>query len=73
MVDGKRIDFDDPATIFDEEVEETLAAIDASIRDAGAVCTVSIEEVRQLLPQWITRSSSRKALNDPSEIAGHGP
>ena len=52
------IDFDDPAPIPDEEDEETLGSIDEGIRDAEAGRTVSIEEVRKLLPQWITASSS---------------
>jgi predicted transcriptional regulator len=55
-----KIDFDAPASIDEEEDEETLAAIDEGIRDAEAGRTVTIEEVRKLLPQWITTSSSRK-------------
>ena len=54
------IDFDDPTSIDEEEDEATLAAIDEGIRDAAAGRTVSIEEVRELLPAWITASSSRK-------------
>ena len=60
MAKGSRIDFDDPAPIDDEEDEETLAAVDEGIRDAEAGRTVPIEEVRRLLPKWITASSSRK-------------
>jgi predicted transcriptional regulator len=60
MANVSRIDFDDPASILDEEDEETLAAIDEGIRDAEAGRTVPIEEVRKLLPKWITASSSRK-------------
>ena len=45
---------------FDEEDEETLAAIDEGIRDCEAGRTVPIEDVRRLLPTWITDSSSRK-------------
>ncbi len=55
-----RIDYDDPISIEEEENEETVAAIDEGIRDAKAGRTVPIEEVRKLLPQWITASSSRK-------------
>jgi predicted transcriptional regulator len=44
----------------EEENEETLAAIDESIRDAEAGRAAPIEEVRKLLPGWITSSSSRK-------------
>ncbi|MGO9254904.1 MAG: hypothetical protein ACLQU1_01170 [Bryobacteraceae bacterium] len=60
MAKGTRIDFDDPAPIDNEEDEETLAAVDEGIRDAEAGRTVPIEEVRRLLPKWITASSSRK-------------
>jgi len=60
MAKASRIDFDDSASILDEEDEETLAAIDEGIRDAEAGRTVPIEEVRKLLPKWITASSSRK-------------
>lgn len=60
MAKVSRIDFDDPAPIDEEEDEETLAAIDEGIRDAGAGRTAPIEEVRRLLPKWITASSSRK-------------
>ncbi len=60
MAKASRIDFDDPAPIEEEEDEETLAAIDEGIRDVEAGRAVPIEEVRRLLPQWITASSSRK-------------
>jgi predicted transcriptional regulator len=60
MAKARRIDFDDPAPIDEEEDEETLAAIDEGIRDADAGRTVPIEQVRRLLPKWITASSSRK-------------
>ena len=55
-----KIDFDDPTSIDEQEDEEALAAIDEGIRDAEAGRTAPIEEVRKLLPQWITASSSRK-------------
>lgn len=42
--------------ILDEEDEETLAAIDEGIRDAEASSTLPMEEVRKLLPKWITAS-----------------
>jgi predicted transcriptional regulator len=60
MAKAGRIDFDDATSIDEEEDEETLAAIDEGIRDAEAGRTVPIEEVRKLLPKWITASSSRK-------------
>lgn len=55
----KILDFDDPP-IVDDEDEETLAAIDEGIRDAKAGRAIPIEEVRKLLPQWLTASSSCK-------------
>jgi predicted transcriptional regulator len=60
MADANRIDFEDPTSVDDEEDEETLAAIDEGIRDAEAGRTVPIEDVRKLLPKWITGSSSRR-------------
>jgi predicted transcriptional regulator len=55
----KRLGLDDSAPIADDEDEETLAAIDEGIRDAQAGRVIPSEEVRKLLPQWITASSSR--------------
>ena len=52
MVDLK---FGVPVT---EEVEvdtETLAAIDRGIQDADEGRTVSVDEVRKLIPQWISK------------------
>jgi predicted transcriptional regulator len=60
MAKAHGIDLDNPAPIDEDEDEETLAAIDDGVRDAEAGRTVPIEEVRKLLPQWITASSSRK-------------
>ena len=60
MAEANRIDFDNPTPIDEDEDEETLAAIDEGIRDAKAGRTVPMEEVRRLLPEWITASSSRK-------------
>jgi hypothetical protein len=60
MAKVSKIDFDEPTSIDEEEGEDTLAAIDQGIRGVAAGCTVPIEEVRKLLPQWITASSSRK-------------
>jgi predicted transcriptional regulator len=60
MANASRIDFDDPTPIDEEEDEETLAAIDEGIRDAEAGRAVPIEEVRRLLPKWITAFSSPK-------------
>jgi len=60
MAEASRLDFDKPASIDEQEDELTLAAIDEGIRDAEAGRTVPIEEVRKLLPKWITASSSRR-------------
>jgi predicted transcriptional regulator len=60
MAKVSRIDFDEPVSTQDVEDEEILAAIDDGIRDADAGRTVPIEDVRKLLPKWITASSSRK-------------
>jgi len=46
-----------------EEVEvdaETLAAIDKGIADANAGRTVAADEVRKLIPQWISKFESPK-------------
>jgi predicted transcriptional regulator len=60
MAKAKEFDFEKPAPLLEEEDEATLAAIDEGIRDAKAGRTAPMEEVRKLLPQWITASSSRK-------------
>ncbi len=60
MAKAREFDLDNPAPVIDGEDEETLAAIDEGVRDADAGRTAPIEEVRKLLPQWITASSSRK-------------
>lgn len=38
---------------------ETLAAIDRGIRDADEGRTVPIDEVRKLIPEWISKFVSR--------------
>ncbi len=60
MAKAKKLDLDTPALILDDEDEETLAAIDEGIRDAKAGRVVPAEKVRELLPKWITTSSTRK-------------
>ena len=57
MVDLK---FQIPAT---EEVEvdsATLARIDRGIKDADEGRTVPLEEVRKMIPQWISKFESPK-------------
>ena len=39
---------------------ETLAAIDRGIKDADEGRTVSLDEVRKLIPQWISKFDSQK-------------
>lgn len=60
MANLDELDLDDPAPVLEDEDDETLAAIDEGIRDAAAGRTVPIEEVRKLLPQWITTASSSR-------------
>jgi len=59
MAKSKKFDLEDPAPILDGEDAETLAAIDEGIRDAEAGRVVPAEKVRELLPTWITASSTR--------------
>ncbi len=49
-----------PISVTDAEDDATLAAIDEGIRDAKAGRSVAAEEVRKLLPKWITGSSTPK-------------
>ena len=56
----KEFEFEKQDAVLDHEDEETLAAIDEGIRDADAGRTAPAEEVRDLLPQWTTASSTRK-------------
>jgi predicted transcriptional regulator len=39
---------------------ETLIAIDRGIEDADAGRTVSLDEARKLIPQWISKFESQK-------------
>jgi predicted transcriptional regulator len=46
-----------------DEVEvdaDTLVAIDRGIKDADEGRTVPIDEVRQMIPEWISKFESRK-------------
>jgi predicted transcriptional regulator len=49
-----------PATDEVEVSPETLAAIDRGIADADNGRTVPIEEVRKLVPEWISKFESQK-------------
>jgi predicted transcriptional regulator len=57
---AKKLDPETPAPVLDDEDEETLAAIDEGIRDADAGRVVPAEKISELLPKWITNSSTRK-------------
>jgi len=39
---------------------ETLAGIDRGIGDADQVRTVSLDEARKLIPQWISKFASQQ-------------
>ena len=60
MAEVKKFDLDDPPPIVEDEDAETLAAIEESLGQDDADEVVPIEEVRKLLPKWITASSSRR-------------
>ena len=49
-----------PATDKVEVDAETLAAIDRGIKDADEARTVSIDDVRQMIPKWISKFESQK-------------
>jgi predicted transcriptional regulator len=66
MAKAKKFELEDPVTVVDDEDEETLAAIDEGIRDAEAGRTVPGEEVRKLMPKWISASSS---IHDISHLS----
>jgi hypothetical protein len=51
--------FDEAGSVLDEESEETLETIDERISKAEAGSAIPIKEVRKLMPQWITASSSQ--------------
>jgi predicted transcriptional regulator len=70
----KESEFQKPAPALGDEDEETLAAIDEGIRDANAGRTVPAEEVRKLLPQWITSglSTDSGAYRQPPDYYPQG-
>lgn len=57
MVDLK---FEVPATAEVEVDEETLAAIDRGIQAADEGRSVPLDDVRKMIPQWISKFESRK-------------
>jgi hypothetical protein len=48
-----------PATDKVDVDAETLAAIDRGIEDADEARTVSIDEARKMIPQWISKFESQ--------------
>lgn len=60
MAEANKIDFDNPAPILEEEDEETLAAIDRGIKAADEGRTIPLEEVRKMIPKWISKFESRQ-------------
>ena len=59
MAKVKKFELEDPVPILDDEDAETLAAVDEGICDAEAGRTVPSQEVRKLLPKWISAPSTR--------------
>jgi predicted transcriptional regulator len=53
------LDFNWPVPLAEGEDSETLAAIDRGIRDADEGRTVSLDEARKLIPEWISKFESR--------------
>ena len=60
MAKSKKLDLEDALSVSADEDEETLAAIDEGVRDAAEGRTIPAAEVRKLLPQWISASSTPK-------------
>ena len=49
-----------PATEEVEVAPETLAAIERGIQDADQGRTLSVDEVREAIPRWISKFESQK-------------
>jgi predicted transcriptional regulator len=60
MAEAKNEDVTQAAPTLDEEDEETIAAIDRGIQSADEGRVVPLEEVRQRMNGWLTKSSSLK-------------
>jgi hypothetical protein len=56
----KKVDFDEPTSILEEEDEATLAAIDRGVKAADEGRVVPLEKVRQRMKTWLTKSPSPK-------------
>jgi predicted transcriptional regulator len=60
MAEANKFDLENPAPILDAEDEQTLTAIDEGLKDADARRVLPADKVREMLPTWITASSTRK-------------
>ena len=60
MQKTRKFELEDGIPSVEPEDAETLAAIDEGLRDADAGRTTPSEEVRKLLPKWISASNTRK-------------
>jgi predicted transcriptional regulator len=60
MAEAKNENIKQAAPSLDEENQETLAAIDRGIQSADEGRVVPLEEVRQRMNGWLTKSSSLK-------------
>ena len=60
MAEAKNEEVKQVAPTLDEEDEETLAAIDRGIQSADEGRVVALEEVRERMNRWLTKSSSLK-------------
>jgi len=60
MAKPKKFDLENPASIVDDEDEETLAAIDEGLRDVEAGRTLPAEEVRRVLHKWTTSTRKKR-------------
>jgi predicted transcriptional regulator len=60
MAEVNEQDFEESASILDDEDEATLSAISRSIQAADEGRVVPLEEVRRRMNQWLTKSSSPK-------------
>jgi predicted transcriptional regulator len=53
------LDLNQSISLTEEEDQETLAAIDRGIQAANEGRTVSIDEVRKMIPNWISKFDSQ--------------
>ena len=53
------VDLNQSIPLVEEEDEEPLAAIDRGIKDADEGRTVSSDEVRKMIPEWISKFDTR--------------